>query len=182
MTMPQISRETMKAAGTELFQMSAFRWREWSALVAIAVVGSCLYGASLGLVLRDWRSGPAALWLAVSAGAAWCVFIPVLWRASQQPLLECFDRCLVTMACGEVVLTSGALVNVLLWSAAVLENAAAINATIVAVSNVTMFIILAIQMQGAGMPVRKVLALWLLGLNGSGAVFFWLLYRILHNA
>ena len=158
------------------------KWKRWFALVAVAVVGSCLYGASLSLVLRDWQTGAAALWLAVSAGAAWCVFIPALWRATRQPLLECLDRCLVTMACGEVVLASGALVNLLLARTALLENAAPINAAIVAISNVTMFIVLAAQMRSGGVPVWKTLALWMLALNGSGALFFRLLYRVLHGA
>ena len=158
------------------------RWKWWLALAAIAVIGSCLYGASLSLVLPDWKTGAAALWLAVSAGAAWCVFIPVLWRATRQPLLECFDRCLVTMACGEVVLASGALANLLLWRAALFANAAPINAVIVGLSNIAMCSILAAQMRSVGVPVWKTLAVWMLALNGSGALFFWLLYRPLHGA
>ena len=158
------------------------RWKRWFALIAVAVVGSCLYGASLSLVLRDWQTGAAALWLAVSAGAAWCVFIPALWRATRQPLLECLDRCLVTMACGEVVLASGALVNLLLWRAALLESAAPINAAVVALSNVTMFIVVAAQMRSEGVAVWKTLAVWMLALNGSGALFFRLLYLLLHGA
>lgn len=158
------------------------RWRWWSALILVAVAGSCLYGASLSLVLRDWQTGAAALWLALSAGAAWCVFIPALWWATRRPLTECFDRSLVTMACGEVVLSSGALVNLLLWRAALFENAAPINAVIVAISNVTMCLVLAAQMRSRGVAVWKTLAVWMLALNGSGALFFWLLYRLLHGA
>jgi hypothetical protein len=158
------------------------RWKRWSALIMVAVAGSCLYGASLSLVLGDWRTGAAAVWLAASAGAAWLVFIPTLWQTTGRSLPECFDRSLVTMACGEVVLTSGALVNLLLWRTAVLENAAAINAAVVAVSNLTMFIALAGQMRSGGVPVWKSLLVWMLALNGSGALFFWLLYRPLHGA
>ena len=154
----------------------------WAVLVAIAVGGSCLYGASLSLALPGWQSGAAALWLAVSAGASWCAFIPALSWATRQPLLGCLDRCLFTMACGEVVLTSGALVNLLLWHSAVTQNAAAINAGIVGISNVVMAAALAEQMRRAGVPVRTTLALWMLVLNGCGAAFFWLLYRPLHGA
>ena len=157
-------------------------WKCWLLLIAVAIGGSCLYGASLSLVLPDWRTGAAALWLAVSAGAAWCVFIPTLWRTTRQPLAECFDRCLVTMACGEVVLASGALVNLLLWRAALLENAAPINAVIVAISNIAMAVILAAQMRSGGVPVWKTLTIWMLALNGCGALFFRLLYRLLHGA
>ena len=167
-------------AKTSAILVAPWKWR--LALIAVAVGGSCLYGASLSLVLPAWRTGAAALWLAVSAGAAWCVFIPVLWRATRQPLPECFDRCLVTMACGEVVLASGALVNLLLWRAALFENAAPINAVLVAISNVAMAIILAAQMRAVGVAVWKTLAVWMLALNGSGALFFRLLYRLLHGA
>ena len=169
----------MSAKTSAVFQA---RWKWWIVLIAVAVGGSCLYGASLSLVLPHWRTGAAALWLAVSAGAAWCVFIPALWLSTRQPLLECFDRCLVTMACGEVVLASGALVNLLLWRATLFENAAQINAAIVAISNVAMCIILAAQMRSGGVPVWKTLTVWMLALNGSGALFFRLLYRVLHGA
>ena len=40
----------------------------WAALVAIAVGGSALYGASPSLVLPRWRPQRRALWLARSAG------------------------------------------------------------------------------------------------------------------
>ena len=160
----------------------AARWKMWAVLVGIAVGGSCLYGASLSLALPGWQSGAAALWLAVSAGASWGVFIPALSRATRRPLVECFDRCLVTMAFGEVVLTSGALVNLLLWHLAVMQNAAAINGGIVSISNVVMAAALAGQMRRVGVPVRTTIALWMLVLNGCGAAFFWLLYRPLHGA
>ena len=160
----------------------AGRWKVWAALVAIAVVGSCLYGASLSLALPGWQSGAAALWLAVSAGASWCVFSPALSWGARRPLLECLDRCLFTMACGEIVLTSGALVNLLLWQLAVMQNAAAINGGIVSISNIVMAAALAGQMRRVGVPVRTTIALWMLVLNGCGAAFFWLLYRPLHGA
>ena len=179
MSMSRFTREIVEMAGPGALSVPV---RRWSALALVAIAGSCLYGASLSLVVRDWQTGAAALWLAASAGAAWGVFIPVLWLATRQPLLECIDRCLVTMACGEVVLASGALVNLLLWLAMPLAHAVPLNAAIVAISNVAMFIILAAQMRGGGVPVLKSLALWMLALNGSGAVFFWSLYRVLHGA
>jgi hypothetical protein len=180
--MTLIHHDTLAMAEGKTSAAVLTSWKRWSALVMVAVLGSCLYGASLSLVLRDWQTGAAALWLAASAGAAWCVFIPALWRATRQPLLECLDHCLVTMACGEVVLISGALVNLLLSYAELLENAVPINAAIVAISNVTMFIVFAAQMRSGGVAVWKTLALWMLGLNGSGALFFWLLYQLLHGA
>lgn len=51
-------------------------FRRWAGLVFIAIVGSAFYGATLALVLRGWTLQGSALWLTLSAGFAWCVFIP----------------------------------------------------------------------------------------------------------
>ena len=154
----------------------------WSLLLAVAVGGSMLYGASLGLVLPGWRLGGAALWLTLSAGLAWCVLIPALWFVTRISFHRCLDACLVTMAGGEVVLASGALANAMLWWQDLTANAAPINALVVAVSNIAMAVMLAFQMRRVGIGVARALVLWMLALDGSGAVFFAALYRWLHGA
>jgi hypothetical protein len=154
----------------------------WSLLLAVAVGGSLLYGASLGLVLPGWQLGGAALWLTLSAGLAWCVFIPALWLITRLTIWRCLDACLITMAAGEVVLTSGALVNALLWWHDLTPNGAVINALVVGVSNIAMAGMLTLQLRRSGVTVARTLALWMLALNGSGAVFFTALYRWLHGA
>jgi hypothetical protein len=151
-------------------------------LVAVAVGGSCLYGGSLALVSPGWSAGNAAMWLALSAGLAWCVFIPFLWKATRLPLTTCFHACLIAMAGGEVVLTSGALVNVLLAARHVTEHAAGINLAIVGISNVVMLAILGIILLGHGIPFRRTAAWWMVVLNGSGAVLFAAFFRPLHTA
>jgi hypothetical protein len=156
-------------------------WRQWAALAFVAVAGSCLYGASLSLTLVGWDIVSAALWLALSAGLAWCVFMPVLAWVARVGLVVCFDACLATMAFGEVVLTSGALANVVLWSRGSIVHAAAINAIIVVISNVVMAVALASQLRARGVSIVRVLAAWMLALNGSGALFFYALYRVLHG-
>jgi hypothetical protein len=150
-------------------------------LVAVAVGGSCLYGGSLALVRPGWSTGAAAVWLALSAGLAWCVFIPFLWRATRLPLATCFHACLIAMAGGEVVLCSGALVNVLLAARHVTEHAGGINLAIVGISNVVMLAILAVILLGHGIPVRRTAAWWMVILNGSGALFFAVFFRLLHG-
>src|SRR5258705_319141 len=81
-------------------------WWRWVALVFVAIAGSLFYGASLGLVLPGWDIAAAALWLALSAGLAWCVLIPVLCWVGRVGIASCFDACLVSMAFGEIVLTA----------------------------------------------------------------------------
>jgi hypothetical protein len=147
----------------------------WTLLLAVAVGGSILYGASLSLVVPGWRVGGAALWLTLSAGFAWCVFIPALWFATRLPLRRCLDACLLTMGGGEVVLASGALVNALLWWRDLSGNGALMNALVVGVSNIAMAALLALQLRRVGVTVTRTLTLWMVALNGSGTVFFALL-------
>lgn len=156
-------------------------FRKWLILTTVAVVGSCLYGASLGLVLPSWNLLAAAAWLAVSAGVAWAVFIPLLHAITRVPFFTCIDACLTTMAGGEVVLMSGALINVLMRWFDVTAYAAWINVTIVAVSNVTMLALLTRLLWRRRVPPRVTVALWMILLNGSGAVAFAALYPLLHG-
>ena len=171
--------QTLRATVGEFAAPLSLRW--WALLLAVAVGGSCVYGGSLSLVLVKWNAGAAAAWLAVSAGLAWCVFIPSLSWLTRLPLGVCFHVCLIAMGGGEVVLTSGALVNVLLRLQHATEHAVAINAGIVAVSNVVMVVLLAVELHRRGVPMGRTFAAWMLILNGSGALLFAALYRLLHG-
>lgn len=158
------------------------RWVRWTLLVGVALVGSAIYGASLSAVLADWHAVASALWLALSAGLAWCVFIPALvWAGKARPI-PCIDACLVTMAAGEIVLTLGALLNAFLWWRGATTNAGAVNALVVGVSNLVMVVTLAARLRPHGVPTARVVALWMLVLNGSGAAFFIIFHRLLHGA
>lgn len=157
-------------------------WLRWVALGFVAVAGSLLYGASLSLVLPGWESWSAAVWLALSAGIAWCVLIPVLCRVGRVAWVPCCDACLLTMAVGEGVLVSGALLNTLLWMACGSVHAAAINGVVVGISNVVMASVLAHRLRLHGVPPRRTWAAWMLALNGSGAVFFFIFYLWLRPA
>jgi hypothetical protein len=150
-------------------------------LIAVAVLGSGLYGASLSLVLPSWNAARAAMWLAGSAGLAWAMFIPSLWIVTGLPFRRCWEASLVTMGCGEVVLASGALTNALLWLHHATVHAAAVNAWIVAISNVVMAISLVVQLRPHGIQMRTTLTAWIVVLNGSGAVIFAVLFRLLYD-
>ena len=155
----------------------------WCLLTAIAVLGSFLYGASLSLVLPQWRPGTGALWLALSAGLAWCVFGPVLVVVARRPAFTCAHACLVTMAYGEAVLVAGAALNLTL-SVANLDTVVPpgpFNLAWVGLSNIVMATVLALQLRAVGVPIWKTLLTWMLILTGSGAIFFWLFQRLLQG-
>jgi hypothetical protein len=82
------------------------------------------------------------------------------------------------MAFGEVVLASGALVNALLRFHSITVNAAAINCLVVALSNIVMAAVLARLLKTRRVAAARTLVLWMLALNGSGALFFFALHRV----
>lgn len=155
----------------------------WAGLVSIAVGGSAIYGASLSLRFPRWRPTSGALWLALSAGLGWCVFGPALVLATRRNAFTCAHACLVTMAYGEAVLVSGAAANLLQTHTALRDQVDPLrfNQATVGLSNVVMATVLALQLRELGVPVAKTLLLWMAALNGSGALFFWLFHRILHQ-
>lgn len=141
----------------------------WSALTAIAILGSCLYGASLARVL-PWNPRGSALWLALSSGLGWCVLGPVLILATRQRPRVLAQACLVTMAYGEGVLFIGGMLNLFVP----LGHPGVVNASVVAASNVVMALTLAAQLWALEVSPLKTIACWMLALNGSGALFFFL--------
>ena len=152
----------------------------WSVFFLIAVFGSLLFGASLSLVFPGLELGAGALLILLSAGLGWFVFGPLLLLVSKKPPLLCAHACMVTMVYGEAVLALGALGNLILWAAGLaLYLATPWNALALLVGNITMGAVLASQLRALGVPLRSTLLLWLIGLNGSGALFFWFFSRVL---
>jgi hypothetical protein len=151
----------------------------WLGLIGIAVGGSGIFGASLSLVLPAWNLWSGAAWLILSAGLAWVFFIPALAYFSRESLAVCFHVSLLTMAAGEVVLVSGALLNLALWLSSATQHAAVINMGVVACSNVVMVAVLATLLARRGVPAWKSVAVWIVALNGTGALLFTLFARVL---
>ncbi|MES2571209.1 MAG: hypothetical protein V4710_14285 [Verrucomicrobiota bacterium] len=163
---------------------SLIPWRLWSALAAVAVFGSFLYGASLGMVLPEWQPGAAALWLALSAGLAWMVFIPVIWLLCCEETIAATTACLLAMAAGEIVLGAGALINAITASRGGFgegDLAIFFNAGVVAFSNVVMAAVLTVRLRRLGVPAWQTLGAWTIFLNGSGALFFAFFFPFLHG-
>lgn len=153
----------------------------WLLLTGVAVIGSCIYGASLSLVLPQWRPTAGAAWLALSAGLGWCVFGPTLVVVTGRNPFTLAHACLVTMAYGEVVLVLGAVLNLLLRMTNLLTliPPGPFNMAWVALSNFVMATVLTHQLNAIQVPPWKTLLIWMIGLNGSGAVFFWWFQRLL---
>lgn len=147
-------------------------WGLWSLYFAVAVCGSLIFGAGIAVAVPGWSLVRGGLWLTLSAGLSWIVFGPALWLATRQRLLTVAHACMVAMVWGEIVLMLGSLANL-----ALRRPEAAVGA--VAASNVVMAAVLAIQLRALGVPVWKTLVLWVLVLDGAGALFFMLFYNLL---
>jgi hypothetical protein len=153
-------------------------WRTWTLLVLIAVGGSCTFGASLALQFPGWRPGAGAAWLALSAGLAWCLFGPALILLTRRSPWTLAHACLVTMAYGDGVLQLAAIGNVL-GLARVLGGPTIFNSGMVLLSNCVMAYAVTAQLRSIGVAPWRTLTAWMLVLNGSGALFFALFYRVL---
>jgi hypothetical protein len=152
----------------------------WSVFFLIAIFGSLLYGASMSLVFPGLALGAGALLILLSAGLGWFVFGPLLLLVSKRPPLLCAHACMVTMVYGEAVLALGALGNLLLWASGLtLYLATPWNSLALLTGNLTMAVVLASQLRVLGVPLRRTLLVWVLGLNGSGTLFFWFFSRVL---
>ena len=140
----------------------------WARLTAVALGGSLTYGASFGLVAPRWRGWRGGLWVAASAGLAWCGFGPALvWATRRNPLVLA-QACLVTMAYGEFVLNTLASLNLIAWFTGAHHRLpmARLNLAGVGLSNIVMVVALASQLRAIGVQFRLTVALWFSVLRG----------------
>lgn len=158
-------------------------YRLWSGLIAIAMGGSLIYGASLSLIFHRWRPGRSALWLALSAGGSWCLFGPFLILFSRRRARTCAHAYLITMAYGESILISGAIINLLFSLKSDIKKTFLLrwNISLIGISNLVMVTALTNQLRALGVPIWKTLFSWIAVLNGSGALLFSLFYRLLQG-
>ena len=61
---------------------AAMPWLLWSLLTFIAIAGSLLYGASVGLVLPDGNPAFEAIAITLSAGAGWAFPHRTVWETA----------------------------------------------------------------------------------------------------
>jgi len=156
-------------------------WKLWCGLAALAVAGSMLYGASLGLIRPEWSQGGAAL-VTLSAGLSWCLLGPALAVVTSRRLETLAHATLVSMAAGEVVLLLMALANVVLSADVVTlalpaHHNLAWSANLIALVGVNLLMagVLAWQLGEVQVAPWKTLATWLVVLDGGGLILFLLL-------
>jgi len=172
-------REQLRALDTRPPSWANLPYRLWTGLAVMTVGGSVLYGASLNLVIPQWRPAEGALALAACLG--WCVFGPALVFLTQRSALTCAHACLVTLAYGGAVLVTMAGINALLGitSGQRIVNPIDVNLACLAFCSGVMTAALALQLQEVRVPIWKTLLAWMAILNGSGAAFYWLFQRLL---
>lgn len=156
-------------------------YKVWAQLTAIAFIGSFLYGASLSLAIPGWNPQNGALWIAASAGLGWCILGPALIAATRRHPFTLAHACLTTMAYGEAVLVTGALLNLTASALGITAGTSVFNIVWVGFSNLIMGAALTRQLGAIGVPAIITLLCWILALNGSGAVFFAVFYRLLRG-
>lgn len=152
----------------------------WFWLLGIAFGGSLIYGSSLSLMFPGWNITTGAIWITASAGLAWCFFGPGLIYTTRKHPFTLGHACLVTMAYGELILLVGAVSN-LLMASSIAQPTALWNFGIVGLSNIVMVTMLALQLGAVGVPWWKSVLSWLLVLNGSGALFFYIFKSLLYK-
>jgi hypothetical protein len=140
----------------------ALPWGSWVLLTALAFAGTAAFGIRQGLSAEG--SWTEAARLVFSAGGAWAMLIPALCLAARLGLPVVFHASLVTMACGEAALVAGALLpGFPAWAWVVL-------------SNVTMAAVLCALLAPLRVPWKKTLALWIVVLDGTGALLYFVLW------
>jgi len=156
-------------------------------LAALAVIGTLVYGASLGQSFPQRPAVGLGIWLGCSAGLAWILFGSTLVLVARLGLVDCIDLCLAAMGWGELPLLAGAAGNLLLahvhaassglwrdaWS---FDWNIAWNVACVAFSNLVMAE--KIERLADAVPMWKSRLLFFVVLNGSGALLAWVFWRL----
>jgi hypothetical protein len=133
----------------------------WGWLVAIAVLGTILYGSALPRNMTLRLLGATAL--------SWCLFGPCLVLLTRKSALSCAHACLVTMTYGIAVLAVGAGLSHLL------SPAPPFHIAWVALSNAIMATALIRQLEVLEVRPWRTLLAWTVVLDGAGIALFGLL-------
>lgn len=156
-------------------QPQALPWGRWLGLGAGAVVGSLVYGASLGAALPKGSAVSSALKLTLATGPSWLLLGLGSWlflRPRQITLWQLAQACLVTMDYGIAVLLAGSPINLLLAAKQKHSISKAVNLGLIFLSNSCMLWLFVRQLKALGLPAWQAVLLWMLLLNGCGALLF----------
>lgn len=168
------------------------RLRARIGLLGVAFLGSGVHAASFWLFDPPDRLAWPMLAVQVAAAASWPVLGALLVWLDPASLGEggrrgrarvWFDACLRVIAFGEFWLVTGAAVNVLALEVSGLRASwtayASVQGGLVGLAGLTMLARFVVESRRLGMPVGRALGAWVLGLNGTFGVVFWLLTRAL---
>jgi|GEM_PF-1473065 hypothetical protein len=150
-------------------------WGRWLGLGAGAVLGSLVYGASLGAALPKGSAGDAAWKLTLATGPSWLLLGLASWlflRPRQITLWQLAQTCLVTMNYGIAVLLAGTPLNLLLAAKQKRSVSTPSNLGLIFLSNSCMLWLFVRQLKALGVPAWQAVLLWMLVLNGCGALLF----------
>lgn len=124
-------------------RLDSRRVAKFGVLTLVAVGGSLIFGAAAGAVLASISTLRGAALLTLSTGCSWVLFGALLCLVTRRPPLNLAEACLITMAYGEAILVSGALLDFgLLSSHTNLIDPGILNGSIVLVSNIVMAAVL----------------------------------------
>jgi hypothetical protein len=150
-------------------------WGSWLGMGAGAVLGSLVYGTSLGAALPNGSSSRAALGMTLATGPSWLLLGLGSWlflRPRQISLWQLAQICLVTMNYGIAVLLAGSPVNLALATSNQRSVSKPFNLGLIFLSNSCMLWLFVRQLKALDVPVWQAVLLWMLLLNGCGAVLF----------
>lgn len=157
-------------------------WKRWIAYTLIAFGGSAVYGASLSALFPRWDLQSGVLWIIFSSGLGWLVLGTgmIIGFRRKLSILTMTDICMVTMAYGILVLMLASFVNMLaLFVLPSSHFMTVLNFLMIAASNITMAAVFANRLRRHGVSVLYAVLMWIVLLDGSGAIFFWKLERML---
>ncbi|NJK90414.1 MAG: hypothetical protein HC904_00425 [Blastochloris sp.] len=156
---------------------SGIPWAGWTVMSLMAVMGSLIYGYALvttaGLSM-GWEGG---VLVAVPAGLGWCVLGLALLGLTKRHPIFLAQVCLVSMFWGEIWLLCGAVLNLAVIDALGWSDREVwfFNGIWILLSNLLMFFVWSVSLIQVGESWRKLLFLWLVVLNGTGLLAFFLL-------
>lgn len=162
--------------------------RARSGLLGVAFLGSGVHAASFWLFDPPGRLAWLMLGVQVAAASSWPVLGALLvwldpatcgdggWRGRAT---RWFDVCLRVIAFGEIWLVTGAALNAIALMVPGLRASwtayAGVQCGLIGLAGLTMLWRFVIESRRLKLPMGRALGAWVLGLNGTFAVVFWLL-------
>lgn len=157
-------------------------------LGAWAFIGTALHAGSFALLPDAQRLLPIAAGIGISAGLSWFIVglaVLAITRGDGPHrgtrIMRWFDTCLVAMGVGECLLVSAAALNAAAMAVARLDLAnepdfmMKLHLAILVLADAVMAVVFVRRARQFGEKLSTAGLLWVVALNGSFAVFLWML-------